>query len=146
MGTKYATSVLSMEGFLLNIVNYSGLKITGYGIEQARMRHQLGCYCFADCIRQCQRMDYSPLHNFSVQLVCQDLRDITELPSSVNHVIAFNKAFPPDLCITCALLCLNSHKVKTYTDVKATCSNMSLGTILPNSATKPNEAYWIQRN
>ena len=103
-GTKKLTKHLVSEGVLqdgdqicdfgssygslvLNIVNHSGLKITGYGIEQARMRHQLGCYCFADCIRQCQRMDYSPLHNFSVQLVCQDLRDITELPSSVNHVI-----------------------------------------------------------
>ena len=31
----------SYGSLLLNIVNYSVLKITGYGIEQARMRHDL---------------------------------------------------------------------------------------------------------
>ena len=118
----------SYGSLVLNIVNHSGLKITGYGIEQSALRHTIGCNSFAKCIRQCQEMDYCPLKNFSVELVRQDLTKITELPSSVNHVIAFNKAFTPELCITCALLCLNSHNVKTYTDVRASFSKLNLGT------------------
>ena len=70
----------------------------------------------------CQRMDYT----FAVQLVCNNLNHMIELPSLIDHALAFNKAFLPALCIQCALLCLNSTHLKTYTDVKASCGPMNL--------------------
>ena len=116
----------SYGSLLLNMVNYASIAITGYGIEESRKRHVLGSFCFARCIRMCERMDYSPLKSFAVQLVCDDLVRMTKLPPTVDHALAFNKAFPPDLCIACALLCLNSPTVKTYTDVKASFHSMNL--------------------
>jgi len=103
-----------------------GQQVSGYKIEESRTRHVLGSFCFPRCIRMCQRMDYSPLKTFAVQLVCKNLNHMTELPLLIDHALAFNKAFPPALCIQCTLLCLNSTHLKTYTDIKASCGKMNL--------------------
>ena len=70
-------------------------------------------------VKVLRTMDYIPILTMDVCLDHQDLFHMIKFPPSLTFVIAFDKAFVPELLIHIALLALNSPNVTKLCPARA---------------------------